>query len=156
MMLILKGPFFTFFPYFTELIISPYSTEPPELTCDPIPDNSSLLKINEHPPTSQKISLMSCAQHFALFNNKPQTDGRSNEFQLSTNFPWLFLNRFIYDEHFYENTMQKLAGYLLPIVLALFTSLIFGSEALDRFLTFENVVKVVGGLLVGIIVIRVV
>lgn len=142
--------------YFTELIISPYSTEPPELTCDPIPDNSSLLKINEHPPTSPKISLMSCAQHFALFNNKPQTDGRSNEFQLSTNYPWLFLNRFIYDEHFYENTMQKLAGYLLPIVLALFTSLIFGSEALDRFLTFENVVKVVGGLLVGILVIRVV
>jgi len=52
--------------------------------------------------------------------------------------------------------MQKLAGYLLPIVLALFTSLIFGSDALDRFLTFENVVKVVGGLLIGILVIKIV
>ena len=60
------------------------------------------------------------------------------------------------NELYYENMMQKLAGYILPIVVGVFTSLIFGSEILDKFLTIENVVMVVGALLVGVFLIRII
>lgn len=126
--------------YFTELIISPYSSEQPELTCPPIPDSSLLPRIEGN--SIAEKSLLSCAKNFI---KKPQNSG----FKLSSNYQWL-------NELYYENLVQKLAGYLLPVFLAVFTSLVFGSEFLDRVLTFENVCVIVGGLLVAIYLVKVI
>ena len=130
------------FFHFTELIISPYSNEQPPLTCNPIFDNSILPKMDKNGAysTSEK-SLLSCAKNFST---------NTRDFKVSTNLPRLFLN-----ELYYENFVQKIAGYFIPIVLGVFTSLVFGSEYLDRMMTIENVAMIVGGLLVGLFLIRI-